>query len=152
MPTAPAPLKPGTEVSKVTKLAKEIYSICPIIKSKQWVTGNKQPQSSLKRYGRKLFLNKNLVQEIMRSKSKNYDLQDIFVLAMTCTQIYTFFEDYCKSLPELLTELSKKIIDSDEKVTDGYFNFKRLQNERIIVYRLWCTNLNFKKLNLIQHH
>jgi hypothetical protein len=54
------------------------------------------------------------------------DLQDIFVLAMTCTSTYKAFEEYVKSLPELLTDLTKKIIEGQVQVHDGYFNFKRV--------------------------
>jgi hypothetical protein len=63
----------------------------------------------------------------MRSQSYLLEeLQDIFVLAMTCTYTYKAFEEYVKSLPELLTDLTKKIIDGQEQVPDGYFNFKRV--------------------------
>ena len=64
----------------------------------------------------------------------NNSLSDIFTLAMTSIQMFGFFEDYCKSLPELLLELTKKIISEGETVPNGYFNFKRVQKDRIIVY------------------
>jgi hypothetical protein len=48
--------------------------------------------------------------------------------------MFGFFEDYCKSLPELLLELTKKIISEGDIVPDGYFNFKRVQKDRLIVY------------------
>jgi len=74
---------------------------------------------------------------------------------MTCKAMFQFYHGYCQTLPELLTDITKKVIDAGEYVPDGYFNFKRIVKnaelgERIVVYRLYCVGLNFKKMNVIE--
>jgi len=112
---------------------------------------NKNSNNSL------LKLNKNCIQEIFRSRSQVnpkgetcLSLLDQFNLAMTCKSMFHHYHDYCHNLPELLTDITIKARESEEHIPDGYFNFKRIENERIVVYRLYCTNLNFKKLNVIE--
>ena len=64
--------------------------------------------------------------------------------------MYNAYQYYCNSLPELLLDLSKRVIEAGETVPDGYYNFKRVIENKLVIYRMYCTYLNFKKLNEIQ--
>jgi hypothetical protein len=54
------------------------------------------------------------------------DVKDQFTFAMTCSRSFIIYEEYILSLPELLTDITKKAIEEEKYVPDGYFDFKRI--------------------------
>lgn len=79
------------------------------------------------------------------------EMNECYKLGRTNTFSFNGYFKFCKNLklPELLLELSKKSISEGLGLKDGNYWFKRVEGSVVCIYELYCTNLNFKAMNII---